>query len=79
MRVRFWSEVGLGGLSVALAVVTLVWPDWIELVFGIDPDEGSGTAEWLITGVCTVAAIISFALARIEWRRAQAVGATSGG
>ena len=59
-------------MSTALLVVTLVWPDWIELVFHIDPDEGSGALEWLIVALVATVAIACFALARLQWQRAHA-------
>jgi hypothetical protein len=35
-------------------IVTAVWPDWIEEVTGLEPDNGSGTMEWLFLGVVGV-------------------------
>ena len=68
VRKRFWLEFGLCVLSSVLLVLTLVWRDWIELVFGFDPDHGSGALEWIIT-VVTAAGVVCFAvLARVEWR-----------
>ena len=39
-------------------VLTLVWPDWIEGIFGADPDGGNGSAEWGWTAAFAVAAFI---------------------
>jgi hypothetical protein len=47
LRRRFWLEIMLGSITGCLAVVTLFWHDWIEAVFGVDPDSGNGSAEWL--------------------------------
>jgi hypothetical protein len=68
---RFWLEMGMGSCTAVLLLVTLVWKDWIEIVFGLDPDNGSGSMEWFIAGVLLVAAITLFVLARHEWRRTQ--------
>jgi hypothetical protein len=53
----------------------LVWPDWIELVFGVDPDSGSGLLEWLIVLVAFTVLLGASTLARREWRRSLALGA----
>jgi hypothetical protein len=68
MRARFWVETALAALTGALFLLTLFWRDWIE-VFGFDPDNHSGTVEWLIVaGLCAL--FVAFALsARLEWRR----------
>ena len=66
----FWIELGLAGISAFLAIITLVWPDWIEIVFSIDPDQSSGSLERAIVGISFVLAVACVALAHREWRRA---------
>jgi hypothetical protein len=66
----FWSESILASVAAALAVLTLAWPDWIEGVFGVDPDRHSGSLEWTSVAICCVTALGLSALARREWRRA---------
>lgn len=66
---RFKIYMGLGGASLILALLTLVWHDWIEIVFRIDPDGGSGALEWLIVVVLAAAGLVFAVLAQIEWRR----------
>jgi hypothetical protein len=70
-RRRYWFELVLAGISSILFVVTLFWKDWIEIIFGVDPDEGSGALEWLIVGAFFVIAVVSSVLARREWHRAE--------
>ena len=70
LTLPFWIEVGLASISAFLAIVTLVWADWIEIVFGIDPDMGNGSLERAIVGLSCVLAVAFFALAHREWRRA---------
>jgi len=72
LRWRFWLETSIAIVSSILFVVTLLQRDWIEIVFGVDPDSRSGTLEWLIIGTLLVVTITLFTLARYEWHRARA-------
>jgi hypothetical protein len=69
MRMRFWIEVGLGVMSALLLLLTLVTREWIELLFGVDPDGGSGALEWLIVACLVFLTLVFGALARREHRR----------
>jgi hypothetical protein len=68
-RLRFWGECALAGVAAVLAVLTAIWPDWIELLFHADPDGGNGSAEWGIVIAFAVVAIIFAVLARFEHSR----------
>ena len=70
-RPQFYIELVLSFAALALALVTLVWNDWIEIVFQIDPDAGNGSLEKAIVVVLLAAAIVSGWLARTEWRRVR--------
>ncbi|MBT2444093.1 ABC transporter permease [Streptomyces sp. ISL-36] len=71
---RFWVEVVLGSLSGLLFVITLVWRDWIELLFDVEPDAGSGALEWLIVAATALVAVVCAVGARMEWHRAHPAG-----
>jgi hypothetical protein len=77
VRSRFYVELVLAVAALVLALVTLVWNDWIEIVFKVDPDAGNGSLEKAIVIVLLAAAIVAGWLARTEWRRAAA-GVTVG-
>jgi hypothetical protein len=67
--IGFWVRLALAATSAALLVVTIAWPDWIELVFRLDPDHGSGWLEWAIV-VVAFALTVTFSMgARHQWRR----------
>ncbi len=52
-----------------VAVLTLVWRDWIETVFGVDPDHGNGSLEWFVVAALAVITTALVVGARVEWRR----------
>jgi hypothetical protein len=72
LRPRFWIMSGLGFVSALLGVLTLFEAEWIEVVFGLDPDGGSGALEWSIVTVGLLLSLLSSLIARSEWRRGLA-------
>ena len=70
---RLRLEVGLAILSVLLFVAMRLWPDWIEIVFGVDPDDGNGSIEWLIMELTAMSAAVAIFLARADWRRLRSL------
>ena len=73
-------ELVLAGLSTALAVLTLVWRDWIEEVFHVDPDGGNGSLEWLIVAALATSSLILVTHSAHEfrvWRRRVQPGSAS--
>jgi hypothetical protein len=74
VRKRLWGEVVLGVASAVMLLATLVWPEWIEAVFGVDPDGGNGELEWGIVALLALSTVVFSFMVRVEWRRASAVG-----
>jgi hypothetical protein len=68
--VPFWIKTVAGGLSACVFGMTLAWPRWIEAIFGLDPDGGSGETERGVTVALFVFAVVMFMAARREWKRA---------
>lgn len=66
---RFIGAVSVAAAAGALALVSVVWPDWLESVFGIHPDRESGSAEWFIALTLAVIAVSMAVLALTEWKR----------
>jgi hypothetical protein len=71
---RFWIEVALGLASAALTALTIVWPDWIERLFGFEPDGGDGSTEWGFALSLVIVTIMFSTLAgRTWWRHTRLV------
>jgi hypothetical protein len=71
LRRRFWVEVLLGLVAVVFAALTALWKDWIEIVFGVDPDHHSGATELLVVAGAGLAALAFAFAARGEYRRVR--------
>ena len=64
-NVWFRIEVTLASLSLLAFIATLIWADWIELLFGVDPDGGDGTLERVVVlGLTGATAVVMALLAR---------------
>ncbi len=57
--------------NLLLTLATAIWHDWIEIVFGVDPDGGNGVLEWLIAAAFASFSLVFGTLAGIEWRRCR--------
>jgi hypothetical protein len=75
---RFWVQLALAVGSAVLLIGTLAWPDWIEIVFRVDPDHGSGWLEWAIV-FAAFALMVTFSVGtRRQWQRASRLAAVGG-
>ena len=72
-RLRF--EICVALLAAALAVLTLVSREWIEVLTGWDPDGGDGSLEWLLVVGLAALAAVSALLALADRRRLAISGA----
>lgn len=71
-RSRLRVDVVLASLNAFLLILTLFVPDWIEVVFRVDPDAGSGELEWLIAGAFALGTVGFGLAASREWRLSRA-------
>jgi len=69
VRWRFWIEFALASTSAVMLVLTVSWNDWIEMIFGVDPDHHQGSLEWLLVAALVGSTLVFSNLARCEWRR----------
>jgi hypothetical protein len=78
-RLRLRLEVALAVASLVLGLVALVWPEWIEAVFRVDPDAGSGSLEWAVAAVLLLLAAGAAVAARSDLRALRAASASDAG
>jgi hypothetical protein len=71
LRRRFWLEVGLASVTGALVVLSLLWYDWVEVIFFPGPDNDHGLLEWLSGATFVMLTAMLSLLARYEWLRAR--------
>jgi len=61
LSVLLYVEALMAVLSACALALTLVWPRWIEDVFGLEPDGGDGSTEWglalVLLGITLTASI----------------------
>jgi hypothetical protein len=69
VRVRAWIVTVLSVASLAMLVATAVAPDWIERVFGAEPDGRNGSAEVIATLALVAVTVTSGLVAVAAWRR----------
>jgi hypothetical protein len=73
-RVRYALELACAFVFAVLAGLTLAVHDWIEVVFGVHPDGGSGLGEVAIVSALFVVSVALaadvFRLRRLERARA---------
>ena len=74
-RLRFLVAATFAGATGFVVVLTLMWKDWIERIFAVDPDEHSGSAEWAIVVCLFVLTVVLVILAVREYRRPRVVAA----
>ncbi|MET1086755.1 MAG: hypothetical protein ABWY04_06495 [Arthrobacter sp.] len=76
LRTIFWWEATGAVASGALFIVTLFNREWIELLFGVEPDGGNGTLEWAVVIALAALTLLSGMLVRREWRHSVIPEAT---
>ena len=76
--IRARLELILAVLFGLAAIATIIWPTWIETLTGLEPDAGSGEAEWWLVILLGAAAVLAGLLARRDFRALRPGGAARG-
>ena len=61
---KLTAQSALTGLFGLAALASAIWPTWLEGLTGLEPDGGSGDAEWWLVLALGVAAVVSGVYAR---------------
>lgn len=64
------AELTAAGIASLMVAVTIATPSWIEMVFGVDPDHGSGLFEILLVGGLTAVGAAASLAVRAQRHRA---------
>lgn len=75
LRARFYFAAGLATLYGSTAVLTLLWPDWLELLTGLQLDYHQGSFERIVVSGLFLAGIFGYVAAWAEWRQSKLAGA----
>jgi hypothetical protein len=77
LRPLFWVEAILAVLTLSLGVLTIFWDDWIEGIFGFNPDQGDGSFEKeLVIGLFVVTVLLAALAGRSRRKAEKAVPAS---
>ena len=74
LKIRVRLEMAVALATGMLGLLTVFWPDWIEMLTGRDPDQHNGSVEWLLVAGLLVVAVATSLLARRDWRLLAAAG-----
>jgi hypothetical protein len=74
-RARAWIATVTAALGIGLSLRTIMAPDWIEEFLHVEPDAGSGDAEWLIAGGLLAMSAVLVGWAALEWRHVRSFDA----
>lgn len=70
LGLTFWVETVLASLAALIALLTVVWGDWVEEIFGFSPDHYDGSFELQLTLASALVAVTFTVLARHGWHHA---------
>ena len=65
---RVWLEMAVASCAGVLGILTIFWHDWIEALSGWDPDQHSGSVEWIVVAELLAVAVAMGLLARRHWK-----------
>lgn len=64
-----WVEVAMGLMSASFLALTILLPDWMEVLFTVAPDAGDGSAEWGLALSWALVSVLMFAIAGRTWKK----------
>lgn len=72
-RTMLRIQTGIAAVAAVLGLLTMIVPEWIEVITGLEPDGGSGELEFVTAGPFLLIAAVS-GIAALRTRRRSAAG-----
>lgn len=69
LRGRFRLECMLALLGACTTVIAVIWPNWIEMLFRVEPDNGNGSTEYGLAIGLLAATLLLTIRAGWTWRK----------
>lgn len=69
MRARVVVEASLALVTTVATALSILSPQWIEGLFGVEPDGGSGSAEWEVVSLLAALCVLAWSVAGRDYRR----------
>jgi hypothetical protein len=76
---RTWIAGVLTAVLAGATIATVIVPDWVEVLFGVGPDRGSGALEWALVLALVTLTAASALVTGHQWRALQRARSGSGG
>jgi hypothetical protein len=72
-KVSVRLEIAVALWAGILGILTIFWHDWIEALTGWDPDQHSGSVEWVVVVTLLAVAVAMGLVARRHWKLLTAI------
>lgn len=72
LQIARLTHAALASIACLTGVLTFFGHNWIETMFGLSPDSGNGSIEWVITILTAAIVLLCVVLAYCRWNPVRA-------